>query len=74
IHLSSRDRVVYRESDLSQSNSGLALNSSSSISSNNNNNNNNQRYTSSSNQHRLSDPYSTLPQRGRDMALPPTSS
>ncbi|CAF5144971.1 unnamed protein product, partial [Rotaria socialis] len=70
IHLSSRDRVVYRESDLSQSNSGLALNSSSSISSNNNN----QRYTSSSNQHRLSDPYSTLPQRGRDMALPPTSS
>ncbi|CAF5154302.1 unnamed protein product, partial [Rotaria socialis] len=37
-------------------------------------NNNNQRYTSSSNQHRLSDPYSTLPQRGRDMALPPTSS
>ncbi|CAF4958985.1 unnamed protein product, partial [Rotaria socialis] len=27
-----------------------------------------------SNQHRLSDPYSTLPQRGRDMALPPTSS
>jgi hypothetical protein len=37
--------------------------------------NNNQRYLpSSSNQHRLSEPYNTLPQRGRDMALPPTSS
>lgn len=45
------------------------------MSSNNNNNNNNQRYLpSSSNQHRLSDPYNTLPQRGRDMALPPSSS
>jgi hypothetical protein len=38
-------------------------------------NNNNQRYLpASSNQHRLPDPYNTLPQRGRDMALPPTSS
>ena len=37
--------------------------------------NNNQRYLpGSSNQHRPSDPYNTLPQRGRDMALPPTSS
>jgi hypothetical protein len=38
-------------------------------------NNNNQRYLPlQSNQHRLSEPYNTLPQRGRDMALPPTSS
>jgi hypothetical protein len=65
----SRDRVIYRESDLPTSASGLG--SSSSIASNNNN----QRYLpSSSNQLRLSDPYSNLPQRGRDMALPPSSS
>jgi len=67
----SRDRVVYRESDLPSSSSGFGLSSSSSMASSNNN----QRYlSSSSNQHRLSDPYNTLPQRGRDMALPPTSS
>ncbi|CAF4655738.1 unnamed protein product [Rotaria sp. Silwood1] len=66
-----RDRVVYRESDHPPSTSSLGLSSLSSI----NSSNNNQRYiSSSSNQHRLSDPYNTLPQRGRDMALPPTSS
>jgi hypothetical protein len=68
----SRDRVMYREPDLpSPSSSGFGPSSSSSMASSNNN----QRYLpSSSNQHRLSDPYNTLPQRGRDMALPPTSS
>jgi hypothetical protein len=66
----SRDRVVYRDSDIPTSSSGYGLNSSSMSSSNNN-----QRYLPpSSNQHRLADPYNTLPQRGRDMALPPTSS
>lgn len=66
----SRDRVVYRDSDLPTSSSNYGINSSSMSS-----NNNNQRYLpSSSNQHRLVDPYNTLPQRGRDMALPPTSS
>lgn len=73
MNIFSRDRVPYRDSDLSPSNSGLGLSSSSTMSSNNNNNN--QRYSStSSNQRRLSDPYNALPQRGRDMALPPTSS
>lgn len=67
----SHDRVIYHDSDLSSSSSGFGLNSSSSMASSNNN----QRYLpSSSNQHRLSDPYNTLPQRGRDMALPPQPS
>ena len=62
---------MYREPDLPSSSSGFGPSSSSSMASSNNN----QRYlSSSSNQHRLSDPYNTLPQRGRDMALPPTSS
>jgi hypothetical protein len=61
---------MYRDSDLPTSLSGFGPGSSSMTSSNNN-----QRYLpSSSNQHRLTDPYNTLPQRGRDMALPPTSS
>lgn len=67
----SHDRAIYRDSDLPSSASGLGLNSATSMSSSGNN----QRYLpASSNQHRLSDPYNTLPQRGRDMALPPTSS
>ena len=58
---------MYRDSDLptSSPNFGHSMSSSSS----------NQRYLpSSSNQHRLADSYNTLPQRGRDMDLPPTSS
>ena len=70
ISIFSRDRVVYRDSDLPTSSASYGLNSSSMSSSNNN-----QRYLpSSSNQHRPVDPYNTLPQRGRDMALPPASS
>lgn len=61
---------MYRDSDLSTSSSSFGHNSSS-ISSNSSN----QRYLpSSSNQHRLADSYNTLPQRGRDMDLPPTTS
>lgn len=61
---------MYRDSDLPSSSSSFGHSSSSMSSSSNN-----QRYlSSSSNQHRLVDSYNTLPQRGRDMDLPPTSS
>ncbi|CAF1052738.1 unnamed protein product [Adineta ricciae] len=68
-----RDRVAGRDSDISSSSSSLVLSSPSTIISSNTNNN--PRYLPpSSHQNRPVDPYNALPQRGRDMALPPTSS
>lgn len=65
----SRERPAYRDSELPSSASSAS--SSSIIPSSSNN----PRYfPASSTQHRPVDPYNTLPQRGRDMALPPTSS
>ena len=66
----SRDRAMYRDSDVPNASTNFGHSSSSMSSSSSN-----QRYIPSSlNPHRLADSYNTLPQRGRDMDLPPTSS